>query len=265
MRRKLVLTFLLCFAAIPGFAQNQLNGKWATDKPANLNDVPDPFRRSQSVQLELRIEDAKASGALALGGLGGRFITFKDAKVRGDKFQFRTTPEKDPNAVTTWAVELVDENTALISHDQVDFAGTYPPGPVLSDITGSRPRPVIPPATSTPGGGNGSLSGTVRDSRSANIPGVTVTATNVDTGLKSTATTDETGAYEFPGATPGKYTVTASLPGFNTRTVSDLSVGNSRIQQDLTLEVRVPTAKAASGETCSQPYSVWCAVLHRAK
>ena len=147
MRRKLVLTFLLCFAAIPGFAQNQLNGKWATDKPANLNDVPDPFRRSQSVQLELRIEDAKASGAL--GGLGGRFITFKDAKVSGDKFQFRTTPEKDPNAVTTWAVELVDENTALISHDQVDSAGTYPPGTVLGDITGSRPRPVIPPATAT--------------------------------------------------------------------------------------------------------------------
>ena len=48
-------------------------------------------------------------------------------------------------------------------------------------------------------------------------------------------------------------------------TVSDLSVGNSRLQQDLTLEIRVPTAKAASGETCSQPYSVWCAVLHRAK
>jgi hypothetical protein len=94
---------------------------------------------------------------------------------------------------------------------------------------------------------------------------VTITATNVDTGLKSTATTDETGAYEFPGATPGKYTVTASLQGFNNRTVSDLSIGNTRLQQDLTLEIRVPMAKAASGETCSQAYSVWCAVLHRAK
>jgi hypothetical protein len=265
MRRELVLTFLLCFAAIPGFAQDRLNGKWATDKPANPNAVSDPLRRSHSVQLELSIEDGRASGALALGGLGGRFITFKDAKVSGDKFQFRTTPENDSNAVTTWAVELVDDNTALISHDQVDFTGTFPPGTRLSDITGSRLMPVIPPATATPGGGNGSLSGTVRDSRRANIPGVTVTATNVDTGLTSTATTDETGAYEFPGTIPGKYTVTASLPGFNTSTVSDLSVGNSRLQQDLTLEIRVPTAKAASGETCSQPHSVWCAVLHRAK
>jgi hypothetical protein len=217
------------------------------------------------VQLELSIEDAKVSGALALGGLGGRFITFKDATVNGDRFQFRTSPQKDPNAVTTWAVELVDENTVLISHDQVDFQGTYPPGTRLSDITRSQPRPVIPPATATPGGGNGSLSGTVRDSNGANMPGVTITATNVDTGLESTTTADETGAYEFPGATPGRYTVTASLPGFNTRTVSDLSVSNSRLQQDLTLEIRVPTAKAASGETCSQPYSVWCAVLHRAK
>ena len=107
------------------------------------------FSQITKCALEFSIEDDKASGALALGGLGGRFITFKDAKVNGDKFQFSTTPEKDPNAVTTWAVELVDENTALISHDQVDFVGTYPPGTRLSDITGSRPLPVIPPATAT--------------------------------------------------------------------------------------------------------------------
>jgi hypothetical protein len=264
MGRKLVLTFLFCLAAIPGLAQHRLNGKWATDKPANLNAVPDPFQKTQNVQMEVSIENAKASGSLAMGGLGGTFITFKDGKVDGNKLQFTTTPDKDPSAVTTWAVEWVDENTALISHDQVDFRVTYPPGTLLSDIMGSQPRPVITPATASPGG-NGSLGGTVRDSSRANIPGVIVIATNVDTGLKSTVTTDENGAYEFSGAIPGKYTVTTSRPEFTTRTVSDLIVGDSRLQQDLTLEIRVPTAKAASGETCSQPYSIWCAVLHRAK
>ena len=265
MHKKLMLALLLHLAAIPGVAQNRLNGRWATDKSANLNAVPDPFKRPQIVQLELSIEDGKASGSLALGGLGGTFYAFKDRKLNGNKLQFETTPEKDPNAVTTWAVELVDENTALISHDQVEIRGTYPPGTLLSDIIGSRPRPVIPPATATLGGGSGSLGGTVRDSSRALIPGVTITVTNVDTGLKSTPSTDEAGAYEFTGATPGKYTLAASRPDFNTSNVSDLIMGNSRLQQDLTLETRIPTAKATSGETCSRSYSVWCAVLHRAK
>jgi hypothetical protein len=264
MRRKLGLIFLLCLAAMPGLAQNPLDGKWITDNPANPDAGPDPLARSQRVQLELTIKEARASGAVALGGLGGRFITFQDAQVNGNKFQFRTTPEKDPNAVTTWAVELVDENTALISHNQVDFAGTYWTGSRPGEITASWPRAVIPPAM-PPGGGNGSLSGTVRDSARATIPGVTITATNAGTGLTATVTTNEAGAYEFSGAAPGTYTVTASLPGFDTRTVRDLSVGSSRLELDLTLEIRVPRAKAASGETCSQPYSVWCAVLHRAK
>jgi len=265
MRKKLILAFLLHLAAISAIAQNRLDGKWVTDKPANLNAVPDPSKRSQIVQLELSIEDDKASGSLALGGLGGTLYTFKDRKLNGNRLQFETTPEKDPNAVTTWAVELVDANTVLISHDQVEIRGTYPPGTRLSDIMASQPRSVIPPATATLGGGSGSLGGTVRDSSRATIPGVTITATHVDTGLKSTATSDEAGAYEFQAAAPGKYTVTASLQGFSSKTVSDLSVGDSRLQQDLTLEIRVPLAKAASGETCSQPYSVWCAVLHRAK
>lgn len=127
MRRTLILAFLLYLAAIPCLAQNQLSGKWATDKAADLNSVPDPSKRSQVVQLELSIEDDKASGSLALGGLGGTFYAFKDRKLNGNKLQFETTSEKDSNAVTMWAVELVDENTALISHDQVEIRGTYPP------------------------------------------------------------------------------------------------------------------------------------------
>ena len=120
MRRKLFLIVLLYLAAVPGFAQQGLNGKWATDKPANLNPASD-FQRSESVQLELSVLDAKVSGALTIGGLGGTFLTFKDGKLNGNKFQFKTTPDKDPNALTTWTVELVDANTVLLSHGIVEI------------------------------------------------------------------------------------------------------------------------------------------------
>ena len=48
------------------------------------------------------------------------------------------------------------------------------------------------------GGINASLGGTVSDSTGALIPGVEVTARQTDTGVASTAVTNETGTYRFP-------------------------------------------------------------------
>ena len=90
MRRSPALAFFLCFAATTGFAQSRLNGKWATDRPADPLTIADA-QRKQSVGLEVTIEDAKASGTLTLGGIGGTFHTFKDGKVTGNKVQFQKT------------------------------------------------------------------------------------------------------------------------------------------------------------------------------
>src|SRR5258706_9079675 len=60
------------------------------------------------------------------------------------------------------------------------------------------------------------MSGTVRDSSSAVLPGVTVTATQVDTSVTRTAVTDETGAYLLPNLPTGPYRLEASLQGFRT-------------------------------------------------
>jgi hypothetical protein len=256
MRRKLVLTFLLGLAAVPGLAQNRLDGKWATDRPADLNAVP-VFQRTQNM-LELNIEDAKASGALAMGGLGGTFLTFKDGQVNGNKLQFRTTPDKDPNAVTTWTVELVDENTVLLSHDIVDI---YNPGRAAPPQAVQARRPVQVAAISQEIT-NVSVSGIVQDSSRALIPGVTVTATGAaDQTL--TTTTDEAGRYSFSGVPTGNYAITVTLPGFKPATVSNLSVGNGQIQQDFTMEIRGPTQWTLA--SCSMASQVLCRVLHRAK
>ncbi len=71
---------------------------------------------------------------------------------------------------------------------------------------------------------NATLGGTVSDSTKALIPGVTVTATNTQTGVVSTNVTNETGSYNFPIAPNGSYKVSAELPGFQTQTYNDVTL-----------------------------------------
>ncbi|PYS38943.1 MAG: hypothetical protein DMG14_15775 [Acidobacteria bacterium] len=85
---------------------------------------------------------------------------------------------------------------------------------------------------------NASLSGTVSDAAKALIPGVNITATNTETGVVSTALTNETGTYNMPSLIPGVYKVTAELPGFQTRTFTDVRLGNAaQVRLNFTLEV----------------------------
>ena len=85
---------------------------------------------------------------------------------------------------------------------------------------------------------NGSLSGTVSDAAKALIPGVTVTTTNVETGVVSTGITNESGTYNVPSLLPGVYKVTAELPGFQTQTFTDVRLGNAaQVRLNFTLSV----------------------------
>src|SRR5262249_55203636 len=85
---------------------------------------------------------------------------------------------------------------------------------------------------------NASLSGTVSDAAKALIPGVTITATNTDTGVVSTGFSNETGTYNIPGLLPGVYKVSAELAGFQTRTFTDVRLGNAgQVRLNFTLEV----------------------------
>src|SRR5690242_3454032 len=85
---------------------------------------------------------------------------------------------------------------------------------------------------------NATLGGTVSDSTRALIPGVTVTATNTQTGVVSTNVTNETGAYNFPSLQTGVYKVSAELPGFQTQTYNDVTLGVSQqVRLNFTLPV----------------------------
>src|SRR5207237_10053646 len=85
---------------------------------------------------------------------------------------------------------------------------------------------------------NATLGGTVSDASRALIPGVTVTATNTGTGIVSTMVTNETGAYNFPSLQTGTYKVTAELPGFQTQTYNEVTLGVSQqVRLNFTLQV----------------------------
>src|SRR5438477_880087 len=85
---------------------------------------------------------------------------------------------------------------------------------------------------------NATLGGTVSDPTRALIPGVTVTATNTQTGIVTMGVTNETGAYQFASLQTGIYKVTAELPGFQTQTYNQVSLGVSQqVRLNFTLQV----------------------------
>src|SRR5262245_15277506 len=72
---------------------------------------------------------------------------------------------------------------------------------------------------------NATLGGTVSDATRAFMPGVTVSATNTQTGIVNTAVSNETGAYQFASLQTGIYKVSADLPGFQTQTYNEVTLG----------------------------------------
>ena len=68
------------------------------------------------------------------------------------------------------------------------------------------------------------IAGVVQDASGAVIPGVSITAKNVETGVTRTATTDEGGRYTVPELTLGDYEVEAQLPGFQTEVRSGITL-----------------------------------------
>jgi hypothetical protein len=60
------------------------------------------------------------------------------------------------------------------------------------------------------------LAGSIVDQTGAALPGVTVTATNVETNVSRSTTTDQRGRYTIAALPPGTYQIAASIPGFVT-------------------------------------------------
>src|SRR5437867_241451 len=87
-------------------------------------------------------------------------------------------------------------------------------------------------------GSTATISGVVRDTSGALVPGVSITIKHVDTGLTREAVSSESGGYNVPLLPVGPYELTTNMPGFkqDLRRGINLVVGQQAIV-DLTLEV----------------------------
>lgn len=73
---------------------------------------------------------------------------------------------------------------------------------------------LLPPSLAYAQRTNASIRGTVRDATQGVLPGVTITATNEDTGLVRSVVTNESGVYSAADLPIGRYKVEAELPSF---------------------------------------------------
>jgi hypothetical protein len=85
---------------------------------------------------------------------------------------------------------------------------------------------------------NAVLTGTVSDASGALIPGVEVTAKNINTGIADTRITNETGNFVFPSLQPGTYTLSAALSGFQTASYNNVILGQGgQVRLNFALQV----------------------------
>jgi len=99
--------------------------------------------------------------------------------------------------------------------------------------------------------GAGTITGTITDASQAVVPEVSVTVTNVDTGVVHLYKTNDSGFYVAPFLQPGRYTVSATASNFGSVGANNLTllVGQT-LTVDLSLKVQSSTTTVeVSGET----------------
>src|ERR1043166_2684227 len=93
---------------------------------------------------------------------------------------------------------------------------------------------------------NAQVSGTIKDQTGAVLPGVTVTAKNIATGLTRSAVSQGTGDFRIPALPPGTYTVSTDLSGFAAETRPDIVL---IIDQDAVINFTLKPARIAEAVT----------------
>ena len=78
--------------------------------------------------------------------------------------------------------------------------------------------------------GKGAVTGTVMDKTGAVIPGATISALNVATGISTTVQTTGAGDYTFSNLDPGIYTLTATAKGFSSLVQENIHVNAMETQ-----------------------------------
>jgi hypothetical protein len=84
----------------------------------------------------------------------------------------------------------------------------------------------------------GRVTGRILDPANAVVPAAVVTATNKDTGISTSASSNQNGIYVLPFLQPGEYTLSASHPGFKRYENKSITIKTAdTITLDLQLEI----------------------------
>src|SRR6202166_2356547 len=100
---------------------------------------------------------------------------------------------------------------------------------------------VVPEVAFSQGETTSAIVGQVSDASGAAVPGATVTVTNKETGLRRSASTDDTGRFNFPQLKPGAYSVKVEAEGFETQQNDAVS---SALAQKQTVDFRLKIAQS---------------------
>src|SRR5687767_8177481 len=83
----------------------------------------------------------------------------------------------------------------------------------------------------------GDISGEVRDTSGALVPGATVNLTNLDTNAVRESVSNESGLYSFPALPPGRYTIRVEKTGFKAVTRPGIEL---QVQQSARIDLELP-------------------------
>ncbi|HYE88128.1 MAG TPA: carboxypeptidase-like regulatory domain-containing protein, partial [Vicinamibacterales bacterium] len=114
---------------------------------------------------------------------------------------------------------------------------------------------------------NGTIEGTIKDEQGSVLPGVTVTVSNIDTGVTRSVVTNDNGLYRAPLLSLGTYRVVAELQGFKKfeqtgvslragqTAVIDVTLSVGALAETITVTADAPVvdlAKTEQGRTLSE-------------
>ena len=105
--------------------------------------------------------------------------------------------------------------------------------------------PIVAPLTETAVAQaiSGDLIGTVTDGTDAVIPNASLIATNLSTNVKAVGHTNTSGQYRLSNLLPGRYSLVASAPGFNSFELKDLAV---QLNQTATANIQLSVGGVAT-------------------
>src|SRR6202171_3982256 len=100
---------------------------------------------------------------------------------------------------------------------------------------------LLPEAAFSQGETTSAIIGQVSDASGAAVPGATVTVTNKETGLRRSASSDDSGRFNFPQLKPGAYSVKVEAEGFEPQQNDAVS---SSLGQKQTVDFTVKIAQS---------------------